>query len=318
MVERLVLTTAERDEVARVVDQALDGDRAGVADLAEVATVLAQSLPRRLREFLSTVRSQEDEAAVVSGLAVDDLPPTPLSLRDPRPTRGEVRAEVTLLLCGSALAEPFGWATQQEGRIVHNVCPTPGMETSLTSSSSKAPLALHTEDVFHPCRGDYVSLLCLRNPDAVATTVAGVAPEELPEDVRAVLSEDRFRFFPDDSHISPGEAAVDERSFNVGSVTYGPAYRPYLRFDHDFMDSVEGDEEAAKAMGFMHDHLTAQVREIVLEPGDLVFVDNHRLVHGRNPFRARGDGEDRWLKRLNLIRDVRRIHAYKRDLTRIL
>jgi alpha-ketoglutarate-dependent taurine dioxygenase len=44
----------------------------------------------------------------------------------------------------------------------------------------------------------------------------------------------------------------------------------------------------------------------VLEPGDFVFIDNYRAVHGRKPFKARYDGNDRWLKRINITRDLRK------------
>jgi hypothetical protein len=34
-------------------------------------------------------------------------------------------------------------------------------------------------------------------------------------------------------------------------------------------------------------------------------------VHGRKPFRARFDGADRWLKRLNVARDLRKSRAVR-------
>ena len=36
---------------------------------------------------------------------------------------------------------------------------------------------------------------------------------------------------------------------------------------------------------------------VVLEPGDLLVIDNNVAVHGRSPFVARFDGHDRWLQR---------------------
>jgi enduracididine beta-hydroxylase len=37
-----------------------------------------------------------------------------------------------------------------------------------------------------------------------------------------------------------------------------------------------------------------------------VFVDNYRAVHCRSSFAARFDGTDRWLKRVNVARDLRK------------
>jgi len=48
------------------------------------------------------------------------------------------------------------------------------------------------------------------------------------------------------------------------------------------------------------------LREVVLQPGDCFFIDNYRIVHGRKAFKARYDGTDRWLKRINLTRDLRK------------
>jgi alpha-ketoglutarate-dependent taurine dioxygenase len=44
----------------------------------------------------------------------------------------------------------------------------------------------------------------------------------------------------------------------------------------------------------------------VLEPGDFCFIDNFQAVHGRKPFKARFDGTDRWLRRINVVRDLRK------------
>jgi len=60
------------------------------------------------------------------------------------------------------------------------------------------------------------------------------------------------------------------------------------------------------------------VERVVLRPGDVAFLDNYRVVHGREPFTPRYDGHDRWLKRVNLIRDIRRVFVETRSLTRVI
>jgi alpha-ketoglutarate-dependent taurine dioxygenase len=72
------------------------------------------------------------------------------------------------------------------------------------------------------------------------------------------------------------------------------------------MDPVRGNDDAQSAL----DELIRQVDEViedhVLAPGDFIFVDNYKAVHGRKPFKARFDGTDRWLKRINVTRDLRK------------
>jgi Fe(II)/alpha-ketoglutarate-dependent arginine beta-hydroxylase len=261
----------------------------------------------------------------VSNLPISaDLPPTPAGWDVAAKTGAGAREEVVLLLCGAALGDAFGWSNQQDGRVLHDVCPAPGMEESMTSASSSTTLSLHTEDVFHPCRGDYVSLLCLRNDDGVGTTYTRVDALDLPPDLRELLYQRRFRFFPDDSHLGGVITAADPddhlagRVPDTGSVLFGPRERPYLRFDVDFMRPVDDDAEAGIAIADTQRLLSEAVERVVLTPGDAVFIDNSRVVHGREPFTARYDGTDRWLKRLNLIRDVRRIYSTATTRSRIL
>jgi hypothetical protein len=48
-------------------------------------------------------------------------------------------------------------------------------------------------------------------------------------------------------------------------------------------------------------------------------VDNRNVVHGRRPFRAGFDGSDRWLKRVNVVRDLRRTRPGRIDgATRVI
>ncbi|WP_218952070.1 TauD/TfdA family dioxygenase [Amycolatopsis anabasis] len=322
--ERIVLTETESAEIASLAEEVLtsleDWDPLRFVD---EATTIAARLPLRLRQFLVNARGAEADVIVVSGLPVDpDLVPTPTGWDMAAKTGAGRREELVLLLCGSVLGDPFCWATQQDGRVVHDVCPAPGMEESLTSASSKAALSLHTEDVHHPCRGDYVSLFCLRNPDAVGTTIVRIGALDLPEDTREVLAQDRFRFYPDDSHTGAvlndlvNSDRLAGREFHAGPVLFGPKERPYLRFDIDFMSGVDGT--ADEAIRVAQERIGAAVERVVLEPGDAVFVDNYRVVHGREPFSPRYDGKDRWLKRLNLIRDIRRLYAMSDVRSRVI
>lgn len=133
------------------------------------------------------------------------------------------------------------------------------------------------------------------------TTFASIDEVRLdPEKVR-VLFEPRFVFRPDPSHPTDDEP---ERA----AVLFGDPASPYVRFDPYSMDRPEG-EEARSAV----DHLTRAIDErltgFALAPGECLFIDNYKAVHGRSPFAARFDGTDRWLKRINVARDLRRSRA---------
>ncbi|WP_374776248.1 TauD/TfdA family dioxygenase [Streptomyces sp. NBC_01310] len=50
---------------------------------------------------------------------------------------------------------------------------------------------------------------------------------------------------------------------------------------------------------------------LILQPGELAFVDNRVAVHGRTSFRPRYDGRDRWLHRTFVHLDNRRTTGYR-------
>jgi alpha-ketoglutarate-dependent taurine dioxygenase len=72
------------------------------------------------------------------------------------------------------------------------------------------------------------------------------------------------------------------------------------------MELDDADEESRRAMQALIDAVDARLTAVVLAPGDFCFVDNYKAVHGRRPFKVRYDGADRWLKRVNVTRDLRK------------
>jgi Fe(II)/alpha-ketoglutarate-dependent arginine beta-hydroxylase len=302
-------------------------------DLIRRAPVLARRLPQHVLEFLEEFRIGEPSAlCLISGLAVEEaeLGATPSHWRNSQFDSKAFRQEIFFLLCGSVLGDVFGWATQQDGRIVHDVVPIEGHEHYEIGSNSLQHLSWHTEDAFHPCRGDYVALMCLKNPDLVETVVCDAADIDWSAlDVEA-LYEAAFTQMPDNSHRpentaqSTGDPVVDrlrERSFRLiqswnddpvrRPVLFGNPEQPYMALDPYHM-KVEGwSKRSLEAFQGLCDQIEANMRDVCLRPGDCAFIDNFRAVHGRKSFKARYDGSDRWLKRLNITRNLRGSRAWR-------
>ena len=38
----------------------------------------------------------------------------------------------------------------------------------------------------------------------------------------------------------------------------------------------------------------------------MIIINNHRLAHGRKPFKAEYNGKDRWLERVLILEDIRK------------
>ncbi|WTW91941.1 TauD/TfdA family dioxygenase [Streptomycetaceae bacterium NBC_01309] len=309
------LSPYDVDEALLLVDQLVDR-YTGVedAEFLDRAAALSHELPRSLRVALTSMRLREPEGAIlVSGLPVDDAAVGPTPEYWGRQSRPETtrREEMFFFLCGALLGEAIAWATQQDGRLMHDVLPIRGHENVQLNSASHMKIWWHVEDAFHPYRADYVGLMCLRNHDGIATTFAALGDEPLPEETVRALFQPRFLIRPDNSHLAaggsapPSGAAMAPEPLPI-AVLFGDPAAPYLRLDPYFMEATPDDPEAQRAFAELTARLDGNVREVALRPGQMLFVDNYRAVHGRNPFRARYDGTDRWLKRLNIARDLRK------------
>lgn len=331
----LELTAQDNAALAPLLDDLAAGcDTIESPDLVRRAGVLgATLLPPRLVDFLEEFRFTEPSAlCMVSGLAGDEqrLGTTPVHWRDSQFGSPALAQEIFFLMCGSVLGDVFGWATQQDGRLMHDVLPIRGHENYEIGSNSLQHLSWHTEDAFHPCRGDYVALMCLKNPDAVETVVCTTHDVDWSRlDVEA-LFEPEFTQMPDNSHRpenasqSTGDATVDRlraRSFRLieewnahpekRPILFGDHGDPYMALDPYHMKDDAIPERSLRAYQELCDEIEKQMRPVPLRPGDCVFIDNFRAVHGRRSFRPRYDGSDRWLKRLNITRNFRGSRAWR-------
>lgn len=303
------------------------------AEFQHQAAIFAADLPYRVRSTINEYRSaEEDSVLVLSGLRVRDseIGPTPQERRGTPVPSPSLAYDISFYLVSCLLGEPIGWATQQDGRIMHDIYPIRDHEYEQIGWGSADDLAWHTEDAFHELRPDYLGLLCLRNPDAVETTFAEINDVLIDSALREFLSQPRFRIIPDDSHrLRNADSPVDEgatahalrrRSYDLVerlaeepepvAVLFGGEAAPYLRIDPFYMNGVQGDQEqqALESFGVAID---SALSGVALHPGDICFIDNYRAVHGRKAFRARFDATDRWLRRLNITRDLRRSRAHR-------
>lgn len=275
------------------------------------APVLAHDLPVAVRRHLNAARRDETtHATLVRGNLVDQtaLGSTPRHWSEADTEASQVYG-CLLVLYSALLGDITGWSTQQAGRLVTDILPSKGYENSLISASSALELAWHTEDAFSPYRADWVGLFALRNTASVPTTVAHVDVRRLPEQTRQVLAQPRFIALPDSAHEFAEGAFVPEPV----PVLEGAADQPVLRIDRDFFRAQDDDPEAERALALLVAHLDANLTDVVVPTGAVCFVDNRNVVHGRRAFRAGFDGGDRWLKRVNLVRDLRRTRPGRLD-----
>jgi L-asparagine oxygenase len=240
-------------------------------------------------------------AVVLRGLRTADMPlaPTPPSWSEV-PREATPHWDATLLLLASLIGRPFGWEGQQDGRLVHDIVPAKGHEQEQTGASSTVELSAHTEDAFHPGRANLLLLACLRNHDGVPTSLASVRHARLSAVERALLERPTLPILPDDSYeesdadaaAPPPEVATLWDGDGGLRIRYDPAYTPL----------EQADDEYRAAYDWLSDELDRVALEVTLDAGEVLVIDNDVAVHGRQPFQARYDGTDRWLKRVSVRR----------------
>lgn len=297
-------------------------ERADDPEFLYNATLLARDLPWAILDYLNRFRREEWGYALIRGHGDPQggFGPTPAHwnrIEHPSPT---LDRDFLLILYGAVLGDAFGWATQQDGRIVMDVLPIKEHEGEQLGTAADVELCWHTEDAFHPLRPDWIILACIRNPHRTATLIACVDDLRLSEEDVRVLLEPRFCILPDNSHLPKHNSNASNADFGTIdalsdrpppiSLLWGDPASPYIRADKSFWTLADlGDHEAQAALDRLSAEIRRNLREFCLELGDFCFLDNFKAVHGRRPMIARYDGSDRWLKRICVTRDLRKSRA---------
>jgi alpha-ketoglutarate-dependent taurine dioxygenase len=220
---------------------------------------------------------------------VPETPATPLTAKDSTLTATE-----SLISYSVGLGYAISYIQEQQGRLVQNIVPVHKTEYEQISTSSKVQLALHTETAFHPYKPDYVMLLCLRGDPTAVTTYADVDEivSYLDDETITHLQKDWYLTGVDKSFRSNGEDYCEFKLPVLTKVEDGFN----LIYDEDLMKPTTLFADAA--LENLSKAIDKSVKEIVLETGDLLVIDNNKTIHGRKPFQPRYDGTDRWVQRM--------------------
>jgi L-asparagine oxygenase len=236
-------------------------------------------------------------ALLLRDVPTGSLPPTPLE-RGPI-HKADSTSEFALLTIARSLGQPVGYLPEHGGAIIQNLFPVEATATQQVSTSSSVDLFFHTETAFHPHRPRYLLLLCLRSDPNARTTLCSIDAvlDDFTTAELDVLRSPRFRTGVDASF---GGSAKDHG--DTIAVLSGTREQPTMVFDADLMIGV--DHEAERILQKLSARISARATAAILEPGDLLVIDNNRAVHGRSPFQARFDGTDRWLQRTFVVNDL--------------
>lgn len=195
-----------------------------------------------------------------------------------------------LELC-SSIGNVLSFHDLQGGRLIQDILPIIE-DANCQVGSGAIKLELHTEDPSIEGRADYLGFLCVSNIDRIPTIVSMPDFSALSARARTRLKEPVFPIRSDrgisfrSRMVSP-LVATSNGGFRM---IYDPVYliredvepRDLLAFD-ELMELVEGS-----------------VEDLTLKEGDVAFIDNYQVAHGRPRYSPRYDGTDRWLKRVQI------------------
>ena len=302
------LSQQDNNEINNLLEQLMERYDSPCDKLfLQEACVYSMRLPVSVIGHLNRFRYLEDHDGILLFRGFDinnqQIGLTPEIVGKEIDEQSAAREGFLLILLAAFIGDSMGWANQRNGALLNNVLPLKDHEGEQLSTGSIADLDWHNEEAFHPFRADFLALMCLRNPDAIPTVVGSIQDVFIPEEIKKILFEPRFIFHTDNNFKKQGAAEVPE------PVLFGDYSTPYVKIDPSFMSHLENDAEAAGALTYIIDAFKSKLRDLTLEAGDILFMDNYRVVHGRKGFKPKFDGNDRWLKRINITLDLRKSRA---------
>lgn len=296
---------------------------------ADDCGLAAQQLPYTLRELAHQFKNLHlpGGAVLITGMPVDDdrIGPSPAHWDAPWNNPPSLREEIAQCLLTSLLGDIFGWRTQENGRFLRHIVPIERDRNEQLGGSSSVTLVWHNEEAFHEHRCDFLSIQCYRNQERAETILSYINDIEIPDDKWRVLSAPRFIITPDRSHFPEQNNSqhwrLDEDAFQrirrmhlepqpVAALS-GMRAHPWIQVDEAFMQALPGDSEAAAALEWLLRAFDAAKTAVVMRPGDLLWIDNKRTVHGRAPYRPDYGPRQRWLRRVNVTLNLRGTLPYR-------
>jgi L-asparagine oxygenase len=309
---QLVISTRQANLINRSFSRFIGDDMLSEETLSEIRATTESVFHDELLNKIGSLRDKlsKNGFLLIKGLdLINNLGSTPIKT-DVEPNKKLASlAEVVHLGLGVAIGEPVAYEAEKMGSLIQHVFPVKSERKSPSNNSSAITLDLHTELVFsrrHPGKPlamnspDFILLFCLRSdPKREAITfIAEIEDicDHIDQDSLSILEQPQFElrapysFSQDDPQNRPW----------VGPVSLIENTKP-LTAALDLACGTRGiDAKAEQALENMRMAAISNdiITNIRLEPNDLLVIDNRRCLHGRSPFPAMFDGNDRWIQRM--------------------
>lgn len=253
---------------------------------------IKESIPSRVREAIKKLGAPEGLVALlIKDVPIDVfIPATPENAEDCNNKSMPIAdAIVTAFsLQAGSLQDFVGKIDVYKDNHVHNLYPIKGNELTQLGSN-RCTLDWHVEDGFLQEHPNICALLCVRGSPEAKTQVSFARHLQLEPEMESVLRQARFVIDYDETFEIKGKPLI-------APIISGPKNDPLIRVDFPVTHGL--DEQASDSLLALREAIDEAAQSIILEKGDLLFFDNHKIVHARNAYNAVYDGTGRWLKRV--------------------
>lgn len=241
-----------------------------------------------------------------------DLPVTPEWFTPVPDVAGSVAGRAAALAVhGFLRKETVSYGSENDGALFVNLVPLPG--DGKYADKSKSRMRGHTDVVSFPFNGDVdvndsriapspdlVTLVGLRNPNAVPTTVMAL------KDVLALLSQTDIAELKKNQYSIEAQFTFITGMKDILGYVHTAIDEPVLketppgtivRYSHSSVLPTEEGGAAQTASDNLEAACSKAVTSVVIEPGDVLVVSNRLCLHGRGVVGEGVGGEARWLLR---------------------
>jgi len=270
------------------------------------ANILSLRLPSRIKRELEKFKKSGDK---YGALLIRNLPNEPFVIT-PKDNKEHV-GEFTILANVQALFNEYmghmvSYEAEGDGYLFQDMVPNKELSKTQTSLGSNVELELHTEQAFSDYRPDYLSLACIKGDTNAYTFFLHVNQiiEQMTDEEICYLGNKNWKIGVDMSFALNG---CDFAARGPLSILKYNGQHYDLVFDQDLL--MAETKTANKIIDEIVDIYYKCRNGYVLQPGEILMLDNHKVVHGRSVFQPRFDGNDRFIVRSFIMNDLKKIHG---------
>lgn len=280
-----------------------------------LAKYASEKIPSRIKKLLDEFLKQTTKSDVLlfKNIPYDENILTPANNQS-HIGENTILSKIQAII-NEYIGEMVGYESEGYGRLFQDMVPNKQLSVTQTSLGSKVELELHTEQAFSELRPDFLSLACLKGDFSAKTYyfhIDQILKQMTNEEIN-YLKQNKWMIGIDESFVMNGCSSKLRGPLSI--ITEHNNYYQ-LVFDQDLMIGIT--EEATQLLTKIIELYYLYRKEVILNAGEILILNNKKLVHGRSSFSPKFDGNDRFIVRSFIMNDIKKINNKTIDKKRII